>query len=306
MAGPKKAVKTKSKDTKVKKHHWKRWIAVILIVAVAAFFIYMYFMARTVRVRYATVYLSDLPESYDGTTILFASDIDLCGTNTAKSMDQLFDTLQDLNPDILLLGGDYASTGVIGQLNGSSPDDDRIQAFFDVIADFEAPLGKYAVSGENDAACENLSEIMASADVTLIDGQPIFLNNGSDTIALAGIGNDTDNITGRASGFTSDQCVILLMHTPDRIVDVNVAEASDGGTWADLILCGHTHGGQIELFGHSILSLTDTEKRYLEGWFSDPSPMLVTTGVGCEGVNLRLGSSAEVWLITLASRTTEE
>ena len=68
----------------------------------------------------------------------------------------------------------------------------------------------------------------------------------------------------------------------------------------DVLLCGHTHGGQIRLFGKSILDLSRQEQRYLSGWNTETGqPILTTTGVGCETVNIRLGSTPEVWLITL-------
>ncbi len=50
------------------------------------------------------------------------------------------------------------------------------------------------------------------------------------------------------------------------------------------------------------LSPDDAEKRFLSGWYTGAAPLLVSQGLGCEGANFRLGSSAEVWLITLRCR----
>ena len=81
------------------------------------------------------------------------------------------------------------------------------------------------------------------------------------------------------------------------------SEARDSGQWIDLALCGHTHGGQIRLFGRSVLSVSDTEQRFLTGWNTQSGiPILTTEGVGCEGLNLRLGTEPEIWLITLKSQ----
>ena len=85
-----------------------------------------------------------------------------------------------------------------------------------------------------------------------------------------------------------------------------ISEAKDSGHWVDLALAGHTHGGQINLFGHGILSLDQREKHYLCGWNRETGvPMLTTSGMGCEGVDMRLGSEAEVWLITLTANKNE-
>ena len=116
------------------------------------------------------------------------------------------------------------------------------------------------------------------------------------------MGENAGNLNDIAGKVRSDQCVIALLHRPARIVDVQIAEARDGGQWADLALAGHTHGGQLRVAGRSMLSLDETEKRCIGGWYSEGAPLLVTQGVGCEGVNLRLGSQAEVWLITLKTK----
>ena len=94
--------------------------------------------------------------------------------------------------------------------------------------------------------------------------------------------------------------MIVTAYSPSLLPILLTSEAGDGGQWSDLTLCGHTHGGQVRLFGRSALELNRQEQRYLSGWSVDNGhPILVTEGVGCEGANLRLGSAPEVWLITL-------
>lgn len=284
------------------------WIALILTACLALFIGWMHLNARILHVRYAEVHIGDLPPSFDGTTILFASDIDLCGVNTVAQADRLFDRLQSLQPDLLLLGGDYACPNWIEMLNGETgAEKQSVRAeWFQRLSDFEAPLGKLAVSGDNDGDPDALREAMAAGGVQLIDGGAQIISNATDAIAIAGIGTGTANVSEMASHFSAGQCVIALMHTPERIVDVRVGEAADGGAWADLALAGHTHGGQLQITGRTALSLSETEKRYLSGWYTDgTAPLLVTEGVGCEGANFRLGTKAEVWLITLRTGTPE-
>lgn len=264
----------------------------------------MHINSRIVHVRYANVRLEDLPASFDGTKILFASDIDLCGLNTASGMDKLFSQLQTLQPDLLLLGGDYASPTLLERLNGRSgaQEDKARREFFEAIADFHAPLGKLAVSGDNDGDANSLNMSMMNSGVSLIDNQLCVISNGTDAIGMVGVGENAAELSGIAGKIREDQCVIALMHRPSQVVDVQIAEAKGGGRWADLALAGHTHGGQLQIAGRSMLSLDETEKRCPGGWYSEGLPLLVTQGVGCEGVNLRLGSQAEVWLITLRTK----
>ena len=299
MAGRKKTPKKKTAVKPRRRWGWRIALAFVCLLALGTGALHV--NANIVRVRYAEVALEDLPASFDGTTILFASDFDLCGLNTAKNAERLFGRLQDLHPDMLLLGGDYASASVLDLLNGRTGADE-IEArkdFFKAVSDFHAPLGKFAVSGDNDGDLDRLKLTMLGSGVSLIDGGLQRIDRGSDFIVLAGIGEQTGNVSALSSQLSSGQCVIALMHRPSRAVDVRIAEAGNSGQWADLILAGHTHGGQIRIGDRSVLSLDESEKRNLSGWSTDGGAMLVTQGVGCESANLRFGSRAEVWLITL-------
>ena len=92
-----------------------------------------------------------------------------------------------------------------------------------------------------------------------------------------------------------EKYIIVLNHQPSDY-------AAEAGSCADLVLSGHTHGGQIRLFGKSILSLSNAERRFLFGWNTQSGiPILTSQGIGCEGINMRLGTEPEVWLITLRS-----
>ena len=297
------AGKRKGPAPKPKRRHWGRRIALAVLAAALGFAGWMHLNARIVHVRYAEVRLGDLPASFDGTTVLFVSDVDLCGSNTAGTSASLFRRLQALQPDLLLLGGDYASPSLLQLLNGRSGDElsDERMAFFQSIAGFQAPLGKYAVSGDHDGDTNALKLAALSCGVTLIDGDAAVISNGTDAIAVAGaVSGDVSSLAQR---FLKDQFVIALTHSPSQAVDVRICEASDGGAWADLVLSGHTHAGQVQVGGHSVLELDEADRRYLSGWFVDgPAPLLVTSGAGCEGANFRLGTQSEVWLITLHTR----
>lgn len=296
--GKKKNVKKKKARTG---NRWTRRIALAAACGILLGAGLLHLNARTVHVRYAEVALETLPASFDGTKLLFASDFDLCGLNTARDAKHLFEKLQSLEPDLVLLGGDYASPSLLDRLNGRTGADEVAarKAFFDAVSDLQAPLGMFAVSGDNDGDAGSLKLTMVGSGVQLIDGNLQAISNGTDSIVLAGVGESTADVAAMSSQLSSDQCVIALMHRPSRVVDVRIAEARDGGQWVDLALAGHTHGGQIRIAGRSLLSLEESEKRSIGGWSADGGLLLVTEGVGCESVNLRFGSQAEVWLITL-------
>ena len=264
--------------------------------------------ANIIRVRRAELTIRDLPDSFEGMTILYASDIDLCGLNTADKAGALFSCLQAMSPDVLILGGDYTSHSVFEMLNSPDAKAQNTQSqlqkrsdFFHYISDFNAPMGKYAIASPEDPDWSELKQVMEANGVYPLFNQRVALTIGEDMLWLVGFSSDGKGTNHSVdSVFSHEDCVVALSYSPELLPYLLTIEASNSGTWADLILCGHTHGGQIRLFGHSILQLSHIEQQYISGWAMDNGqPILTTEGLGCEGANMRIGSAPEVWMITL-------
>ena len=263
--------------------------------------------ASLIRIRRADVVIKDLPQAFDGTTLLYASDIDLCGINTPVRAGTLFNQLQSLRPDILILGGDYNSISLMDRLN--HPNQNNVNApdnianrsdFFHYIRAFQAPLGKFAIASVDDPEWTNLRQVMEDNGIQPLINGKIDIHANGEKIWLAGICGNVTSLNDAGNAFSNRDCVIAIVEGPDTLPILLTSEARDSGQWVDLAFCGHTHGGQIRLFGRSVLTLSSTEQRFLSGWNTQSGiPILTTEGVGCEGLNLRLGTAPEVWLITL-------
>jgi len=269
---------------------------------------FMALNAATLHLRRAEVFVPDLPPAFEGLRILYASDIDICGINTPERAADAILRMKALEPDLLLLGGDYASASLARLLDRSEGDqgaDDRFQAcarFFQQIAGFDAPLGTWAIAAPEDGDPARLAPLMQQAGIRPLFNSAERIERGGQSILLAGLCDASLSHDLHASGVRRGDCVICCAWSPECFPQLMTMEASDGGPLADLLLAGHTHGGQILLFGRSVLTLTDREQRCLSGWRRENDvPMLTTAGMGCEGTNLRLGSRAEAWLITLTA-----
>ena len=126
------------------------------------------------------------------------------------------------------------------------------------------------------------------------------LHIGDDTLWLVGISGKVSRLDSVATAFSKDDCVVVIAEGPDVLPVLLTSEASDNGSWIDLVLCGHTHGGQIRLLGRNVLSLSEAEQRFRSGWNTQSgTPILTSEGLGSEGINLRIGTVPDVWLITL-------
>lgn len=297
----------KNNDRIVKNRRGRRrgFLSAFLIVAlgIGGFLGWMNINASLTHLKYAEVYLKDLPAQFEGTKLLFISDINIRNASDMAATKRTMTKLQELGADILILGGDYSADTLLSSLNGGNGMGKAEYAaeFIQSLSDFYAPLGKFAVSGESDTVA--LTTGFSNAGVQhLSDACAVVEKNGTQLV-LAGLG---DTSAGRTpyeeigGYFNGDECVIAVAHNPSTYIGVRVAEAKGGGAWADLVLAGHTLGGQIKLFGKTMRSLPEEEERCLAGWhYTNDLPMLVSQGLGCKGAKLRLGTQSEVWCITL-------
>lgn len=280
----------------------------LIALAILGLALYGYMLSRVVHVERATVYLEDLPPVFDGKTILFVSDIDMVGLNGPRAAAGMFDRLEKLEPDILILGGDYACESLLEKLNSTGDPlelEEKRRELFAHLADFSAPLGKYAVAGENDASAEDLAAELALGRITYLNDSAGSIQLGSERLTLIGLRDYSQGSLSYdeiARHINSDECVIAVTHNPASASGVMTSEAGDTGQWADMILTGHTHHGQAVVGERSLIQLDQQELRYDSGWSKESGVfILVSPGVGCDTINFRLNTKAAAHLITLRS-----
>ena len=291
--------KSKAKAKKKNKAPWLwGWLAFAAIVAV--FLIGLWVRGNIVHVMRATVYIADLPRAFEGRTILYATDIDIGSDTSPAKAANLFRRLEALKPDMLILGGDYTTHTLLQRLDGKTEfteaDARNLSEFFHYIYDFSAPLGRFALFTDDESAAFPIEgfEILNDRRCCVeLDGEQLW---------LVGVTEKTPNVRKGGRSFKRGECVIAVADSPSVFPILNTTEAKDGGHWPDMCLAGATHGGQIRLLDRNLLPLNSYEQHYLYGWAHETGiPMLTTSGVGCEGANLRFGTQSEVWLITLTN-----
>lgn len=276
--------------------------------------IYMAVEASVVNLQYADVYLADLPAPFENARILFLSDLHVDAFNRPGRAAALVMQLQALNPDLLILGGDYAAYTPLDFLQAAlhlaSPfelkrrEQARRDQFFLLIKDFSAPMGKYGVAGNHDLELDDLRESMALGGITLLQNESARVEHAGAHLSLVGLDDWTTGAQAPrelALQARAGDCTVVISHTPDALPALSNYPAPDGGRWIDLMLSGHTHGGQITLFGlRPLLLRTQYGDRYWRGWYiENGARLLVSSGVGTTGLPLRLGAPPQAHLITL-------
>ena len=223
--------------------------------------------------------------------LAFASDFHAGATTAASVLVDACAALDALQPDVLLLGGDFVSVRA-----------DDIHALAALLANVHAPLGKFAVFGNHDLRANRpvLADALAAAGVRVLVNEVVQLPPPHDDVTIVGL---DDPIRGTPRGEILDAAVgirIVLMHAPDGLLAV-------GERHYDLALCGHTHGGQIVLPGGTkpYLPHGQLSREYPVGMFAlgrgGDRTLLVSRGVGCSTVPVRICCPSEVHLITLAN-----
>lgn len=237
------------------------------------------------RVRHYTVVSEQLPPSFDGYRIAFVSDLHYPSLFGSKRLPKLVACLNEISPDILMLGGDYVT------------DNDSIGALFLALGSVDARDGKYAVPGNHEWS--NSLQVMFAMEengIELLDDEIRVIQRGEESILVAGVADSFNDraVSPLGESVDSDKFVILLSHNPDY--------AEFTLTSADLVLSGHTHGGQVSLFGlYTPVKNSTYGTRFLRGKnVTSAGAMVITTnGVGTSRRKVRFCVPSEVVVVTL-------
>jgi predicted MPP superfamily phosphohydrolase len=166
------------------------------------------------------------------------------------------------------------------------------------LADLEAPLGVYAVSGNHEFISQQADAWMDHWETLGIDvlrNENVTLTRGSTSIRLAGIhdetgtGADAPNLERALSGVPADAFTLLAAHQPK-------AAESARGKAVDLQLSGHTHGGQLWPFRYAVL----LQQPVVDGLDAvGDVPVLTSRGAGAWGPPVRVLAPPQIPVITL-------
>lgn len=278
-------------DMPARRHRQLRWIvAVATVVALGTLSLAgaMLLEARSLRVTSVAYASPDLPAALDGLRIAFVSDIHHGPFVSRARVRELVARVNALRPDVVVLGGDYVYRR-----------EAALAPVFDELSQLRTPLGVYGVLGNHDHSFldSRVRPLMRAADVHDLYDSGVWLRRGDARLRLGGLSGLSESrpaLEDALGGATAQDFVILVSHSPD------VAEAL-GGSAVDLVLAGHTHGGQVTVFGlWAPFVASRYGQKYRAGLVSDgPVPTLVTTGVGTITLPFRLFAPPEIVLLTL-------
>lgn len=246
----------------------------------------------------------DLPDKFVGLRIAQLSDLH-CGHGVTQNyLQQAVELTHAEAPDLIVLTGDFIHKGF-----------HHVQEAAKIAGKLRCPLGVYAVLGNHDFSVRNalgirrhpdLGRAVASAlrheGIRVLQNESVRLERSNQVVYLAGV----DDLWSRAcdpdralNGLPADVPRIVLAHNPCTIDLVKNHRC-------DLMLSGHTHGGQVNLPRFGRVALGPNGRRFPAGLYAvGHCQLYVNKGVGF-GLRVRFGVRPEVAVFTLTRALSDQ
>lgn len=256
-----------------------------------------------------TRYAPNLPRWADGPALRIAvlADFHVCEPFMPfDRVAEIIDTANALKPDLILMLGDYPAGRVAWRKLPLSD-------FARLAEGLKAPLGVVSILGNHDwwddpvvqrarGGVPKVRRLLEARSIPVLenatlrlekDGQPFWLAGLGDQESFYGSEGGVDDLPGTLRQVTDDAPVLLLAHEPKIFPRVPARVA--------LTLSGHTHGGQVRLFGHSpaVRRVRGYDLSYGHCVIGDRH-LIISGGFGVSRLPVRCGVPPEIVLVDLA------
>ena len=225
--------------------------------------------------------LPRLPAAMEGMRIAHLSDIHYGIYLSRRALNRVIELTLAHKPDLIALTGDFVTQSPV-----------FIDPVSDLLGRLHAPLGVWAVLGNHDfrAGAEAVTRGLRRNGIKVLRNQHRGIRHRGTQFRIAGVDDSRQHPdVAAALGRGQDPFTLLLAHNP---LELEAADACG----VDLVLSGHTHGGQIK-FGFA----EPLYQRFLPAGFMSwgDTQMYVSRGLGKVILPMRLGAPAELAFFTL-------
>ncbi len=232
------------------------------------------------------IYLRRLPKALDGFRVVHLSDFHYGPLVDPRHLERAIEIANDLKPDLIALTGDYISQ----ERRYAAP-------CAELVGRLEAKHGVFAVLGNHDhwTDAKLVADLFRTEDIRVLINEGLRLDVNGESFWLAGV-DDTmvglEDLSLALAGSRDGEFKLLLAHNP--IILRRAARAD-----VDLVLSGHTHGGQVTLRPEKNRS-GRPRRRMLRGLGRRANTQIyVTRGLGMVVLPIRYGCPPEVSLLEL-------
>jgi predicted MPP superfamily phosphohydrolase len=244
--------------------------------------------------------IRNLPGAFYGFRIVQISDIHIDEYTEPYFVDRIVKRVNALNPDLVLITGDFVTLGAFTFISANH----AIHRCAEILATLTCPL-RYCILGNHDVGvgAPLVIDALQRNHLPVLVNQQVPIERNGSRLWLGGVEDPGTshpdlNLTIPAQ---PDGPVILMAHEPDYVNDVLKHPRAP---LVDLMLAGHSHGGQIRLPFLGPLVLPPMGRLYPEGHYHLKNIQLyVNRGLGTVGLPFRLNCPPEITVITLKPAT---
>jgi uncharacterized protein len=243
-----------------------------------------------------TLRLPRLPDAFRGMRIVQISDFHYAEYTEAWFLREMVARVNRLRPDMVVLTGDFISYMPLGRrfARRCAP------RCAEILSRLECPM-RYAILGNHDyyVGPQYVAGPLRDSGIPVLINSAVALEREGQRVWLAGLGSACEGKADPAraipkAALKANEPVMVLAHEPDILPQV----ARFG---VDLMLSGHTHGGQVRIPFLPPIDLPQYGRIYIEGLFRrGPTQLYVNRGIGTVGVPFRFRCPPEITVLTLA------
>lgn len=232
--------------------------------------------------------------------IAYISDIHYNHFMNKDRLEKMIEQINNNKPDIILFGGD------VFDKPSKYPIDEKCEnEIIELLQSLHAEYGKFAVLGEEDydPQVNDIHQILFEGDFEVITNKQIFITkDGKNMINLIGIdslvGGNPD-IENSFANVDTNLFTIVLTHAPDIVSQLPTNEI-------DLVLAGHSHGGQINIPFIGSLNKVKGATTYSQGdYYINQTQLIVSNGLGTTESDIRIFADPECHMIRITKQQTK-
>jgi predicted MPP superfamily phosphohydrolase len=241
---------------------------------------------------------------------------------SVERVEEIVAQTNGLGADAILLLGDY----VVGHRLGKLSKPVAVKGWATPLGKLKAPLGVHAVLGNHDwwderevqarrSGPTRAGRALEAVGIPVYENKAVRLVKDGKPFWLAGLGDQwafwrrdgddeeyprrgrkdfigVDDLPGTMAQVTDDAPVVLMAHEPDIFPNVPAR--------VSMTISGHTHGGQLRILGYSPVVPSRFGNRFAYGHvIEDGRHMVVSGGLGCSSMPVRLGTPPEIVVLDL-------
>jgi predicted MPP superfamily phosphohydrolase len=249
----------------------------------------------SLRVETYRLNLPRWPAACSGISVAVISDLHVGSPfNGIAKLERLVAEIRRVQPEVVLLAGDYVIQGIPGG-RFVSPETTAKK-----LGELAAPLGVFAVLGNHDwwLGGARVRDALEANRVPVLEDRAVELRSGNCAFWLAGVGDFWEGRHDLAAALRDvppDAPVLVLTHNPDVFPEVPER--------VSLSVAGHTHGGQVWLpfIGRPVVPSKYGERYAIGAVVENDHVLFVTPGVGTSIAPIRFLVPPEISLLILDS-----